>query len=535
MTQMMKIVAPTDVRVRDGFNPRTSVDDQDQADLVASIRELGILSPIVVERDDDGALWVLDGHRRLAAAVELDLPTVTVVARQDEDQAALARALVMNVRRAGLNPVDEAKALRVLIDEGRTAAEVAQLVGCPEDRVHSRLKLLALPEPVRDKIADRSVPMAAAPILSKVADVSPDLASAMADVMIDEGLSVSDVEDDPSSVIGSIPFEVAFGIRQRDGLMSPRQSGTSASSQLQNLGFDRDKHGDLFDAAEKWAAAAAKEWRIVGLTAEDIDAARAYGALVELDGETTWTSVKVVTDPRFAADRLQQRIDADIQKIELEARTAAKNAGVPISDLDEDPVKAQRRLEREKAEADRATAVRVNAALGAEGWMARASNDPLSLQEAQLFALLVLGEHDITAAQGARLCDQGYRTKTTKVVYADRDRVLEDIVSEVLGSRTPEEAIRRVLIPLLWGWLHDENAVPKSDRRADQNIPGTHAFADGWAKPILGLVADLVDDWAPDQVKTALAKKLADQERYTTPDDEDLGDDFGYEEQDEVE
>lgn len=533
MTQMMKIVAPTDVRVRDGFNPRTSVDDQDQADLVASIRELGILSPIVVERDDDGALWVLDGHRRLAAAVELDLPTVTVVARQDEDQAALARALVMNVRRAGLNPVDEAKALRALIDEGRTPADVAQLVGCPEDRVHSRLKLLALPEPVRDKIADRSVPMAAAPILSKVADVSPDLASAMADVMIDEGLSVSDVEDDPSSVIGSIPFEVAFGIRQRDGLMSPRQSGTSASSQLQNLGFDRDKHGDLFDAAEKWFAACGNDFRSAYLDDDDIDAARAYGALVELDGHTHWKTAKVITDQRFAADRLQQSLERDLQAIEVEVRTAAKDAGVPVSDLAEDPAKAQRRLEREVAEADKAAAVKVNAALGAEGWKARAADAMLTLPEAQLLALLVLGENKVAIGQGGRLCDPNHRTeqasgKATKVVYDDADSVVEQIAEDITTAATPAEAIRGVLIPLLWGWLHDDNAIPKNARVANRNIPGTFPCPPSWAQPILELVYDLVEDWAPPTVKHALTKKIADRDLHTVnrygPDEVNRGD-----------
>jgi len=143
------------VATRDVFpdpaNPREDVGDV--SELAASMRSVGMLQPIVVRRTGSGRLVVLAGHRRLAAAQMLKWPHVQVVINGDlpPDQALVAM-LVENGQRAGLDPIEEARAYRRILDEGHTWPELARMVGRSEFTIAKRMQLLSLPEAEQEAV-----------------------------------------------------------------------------------------------------------------------------------------------------------------------------------------------------------------------------------------------------------------------------------------------------------------------------------------------------------------------------------------------
>ena len=142
------------------FQPRHRFGEEDQESLVASIREHGILQPILVRRvisegEDAGSYEIIAGERRWRAAQEARLTRVPVLIRDFDDSEALEIALVENVQRVDLSPIEEAGGYQRLIDEfGHTQEALGQLIGRSRSHIANTLRLLNLPEEVRDMLAD---------------------------------------------------------------------------------------------------------------------------------------------------------------------------------------------------------------------------------------------------------------------------------------------------------------------------------------------------------------------------------------------
>ncbi|MFZ1641065.1 MAG: ParB/RepB/Spo0J family partition protein [Candidatus Contendobacter sp.] len=149
---------PPDRLHRGRFQPRNPVDDAALDELAASIRELGILEPLIVrplagETDD---YEILAGDRRWRAAQKAGMDRVPVIVHDVDDRTAAAIALVENLQREDLNPVEEALALRCLMDNfDLTQVQVSELVGKSESAVSKAVGLLKLPEPVRQLLQSR--------------------------------------------------------------------------------------------------------------------------------------------------------------------------------------------------------------------------------------------------------------------------------------------------------------------------------------------------------------------------------------------
>jgi len=134
---------PTRLLVEHPGNVRTNLGDL--TELQQSILTQGILQPLLVTRGDRGQYIVIGGHRRLAAAVAVDLPRVPVMLRgQLTGTKAIEAMLVENLQRADLHPLDEAAAYQRLIDEGRSRAQIAAAVGKDPGHLSQRLALLNL-------------------------------------------------------------------------------------------------------------------------------------------------------------------------------------------------------------------------------------------------------------------------------------------------------------------------------------------------------------------------------------------------------
>lgn len=134
--------------------PRKVFDPDKLDELAASIREQGLLQPIIVRRQGD-AYEIVAGERRWRAATRAGYQEVPVVVRELTDEAALQIALVENIQRADLDPLEEAEAYSRLIREhGMTQEEVGQAVGKSRVAITNSLRLLKLPPPIVEMLAD---------------------------------------------------------------------------------------------------------------------------------------------------------------------------------------------------------------------------------------------------------------------------------------------------------------------------------------------------------------------------------------------
>lgn len=139
---------------RNPYQPRGAADSDDLRALAASIAEHGVLQPILVTPTLDGYQLVA-GERRLRAAEMAGLERIPAVVREIAEQAKLEFALIENLQRSDLNPLEEARAYRQLIDEfGLDQERVAQRVGRARSSIANTLRLLDLAEPVRSALAE---------------------------------------------------------------------------------------------------------------------------------------------------------------------------------------------------------------------------------------------------------------------------------------------------------------------------------------------------------------------------------------------
>jgi ParB family chromosome partitioning protein len=138
--------------------PRTHFDDEALAGLATSIREVGILQPLVVRRTDDGRYEVIAGERRLRAAKAAGLPVVPVVLRDSGDEELLRDALIENIHREDLNPIEQAEAFKALLgDLGLKQEELADRVGVSRSHIANTIRLLGLPLDVQQLLTDDKV------------------------------------------------------------------------------------------------------------------------------------------------------------------------------------------------------------------------------------------------------------------------------------------------------------------------------------------------------------------------------------------
>jgi ParB family transcriptional regulator, chromosome partitioning protein len=138
--------------------PRTHVDEHELADLAQSIREHGVLQPVLVSQQRDGTFQLIAGERRWRAVQLAGMPSVPAIVKEATPQASLEMALVENIQRRDLNPLEEAHAFRQLIDEhGLTQEQLGQRIGKSRVAVTNTLRLLHLPEAVREALAVGSI------------------------------------------------------------------------------------------------------------------------------------------------------------------------------------------------------------------------------------------------------------------------------------------------------------------------------------------------------------------------------------------
>jgi ParB family chromosome partitioning protein len=174
------------------FQPRTRMDPQSIAELADSIRAQGLIQPILVRQVDGGKYEIIAGERRWRAAQLAGLTQVPVVIRDVPDQSALAMALIENIQREDLNPLEEARGIQRLIDEFDMTHDVAaQAVGRSRSAVTNLLRLLNLSQGVQELLMQGKLEMGHARALLAV---SLSRQAELAHQIVTQGLSVRETE-----------------------------------------------------------------------------------------------------------------------------------------------------------------------------------------------------------------------------------------------------------------------------------------------------------------------------------------------------
>jgi ParB family chromosome partitioning protein len=182
--------------------PRTQMDDEKLAELAESIREHGLIQPLIVRQEAENKYILIAGERRWRASQLAGLPTVPVVVKEASPQAMLELALIENIQRADLNPIEEAMAYQQLMDDfGLTQEAVAKRVGKSRPTVANVVRLLNLPENIQEAVNNELISGAHARALLPLP--TPESQTAVMNSIIRQGLSVRQVE----SIVNKIKSE----------------------------------------------------------------------------------------------------------------------------------------------------------------------------------------------------------------------------------------------------------------------------------------------------------------------------------------
>lgn len=172
-------------------NPRRNFADAELTDLAQSIREHGIVQPVLVRpMRESGRYEIIAGERRWRAAQRAGLSQIPVIVRDVNDRTALELAIIENVQRADLDPVEEARGYQQLIDEHNyTQADLGQVIGKSRSHVANTLRLLKLPDAILDMLVDGALSAGHARTLVTATDPA-----GLAKRIVEDGLSVRQAE-----------------------------------------------------------------------------------------------------------------------------------------------------------------------------------------------------------------------------------------------------------------------------------------------------------------------------------------------------
>lgn len=176
------------------YQPRQDVDPVALEELKASIRQAGLLQPVVVRTAKEGGYELIAGERRMRACQALGWERIPAVKRDVDDRTVLTLALIENLQRDDLSPVDEARGYdRLLAEFSLTQQDVADAVGRDRSTIANALRLLKLPEPVLQMLHENVLSVGHARALLALED--PRVVTNLAREAVAQGLSVRDMED----------------------------------------------------------------------------------------------------------------------------------------------------------------------------------------------------------------------------------------------------------------------------------------------------------------------------------------------------
>ncbi|MEK6670961.1 MAG: ParB/RepB/Spo0J family partition protein [Nitrospirota bacterium] len=182
-----------DAIVPNRYQPRQTFSSKELAELTASLKQNGLLQPILVRRKGDGIYELISGERRWRAAKEAGLETIQAVIRNCGDEESVVLALIENIQRADLNPMEMAKTYHRMMNEfGLTQDTIAQRVDCERSSVANIVRLINLPLEIQRLIETNQISMGHAKVILSLHEQSEQLR--VAKLVVSKALSVRETE-----------------------------------------------------------------------------------------------------------------------------------------------------------------------------------------------------------------------------------------------------------------------------------------------------------------------------------------------------
>jgi ParB family chromosome partitioning protein len=323
-------IDPTEI-ARNPRQPREVFDEEEIDQLATSLLDVGVLQPLVVRPMGDDRYELVAGERRLRAAIVAGLPTVPAIVRATEDADLLKEALVENIHRVQLNPLEEAAAYQQLLDDfGVTQEDLAARLGRSRPTISNTIRLLSLPPAVQRRIAAGVITAGHAKALLSLESAATQ--QRLADRVVAEGLSVRATEEAARLLQDEEVTETS----------SSRRSGSSSRQRLQVPGLVelQDDLSDALEARVRISMGAKKgkltvEFlsvndleRIVGVIADGLGSPAARATTASETTEAAATSQ--ATAAEALAKRRRVRFD-DLTDLDL----AGIRRATDLSDLDD--------------------------------------------------------------------------------------------------------------------------------------------------------------------------------------------------------
>jgi ParB/RepB/Spo0J family partition protein len=459
--------------------------DQAHVDALAgSIALRGLINPLTV-RPEGERFSLIAGAHRYAACRKLGLEEIEVTIREQERSSADSAA--ENVVRKQLSPLEEARAVAHMLDEGYTLDGAASVLGWSSKLVSTRAKILDLPQLAQQLLGSGALPVSAVGTLTKIAEVSPELCDAVLAPVAEQQISGVQFANDPARTIG-------YALRIGNGKVFAAYLSTVTPHEIAEL-----RLGKKTEAAYAQAEKLHKQNNryaygppTVRFEETDIDQARAAGVLIELEHGTP-----IITDHALYRELAKQAINRTLaeQQATKQADDTDRNNRQGHGKQERSP---QAKLESEHRATLRSLKDRAhgtNLDLGAALLQKLAVVDPGDIDVARFFAYGLLGpdtrgylgkdDHTVAtiAANGIRLVIEEHRTVTTpvlksgkrgktKVAYGEVENAATWLWSFVEGAKSAGELYGRVLVVFASQHYAQNLVLPASQRRGSV-LPGT--------------------------------------------------------------
>jgi ParB/RepB/Spo0J family partition protein len=450
--------------------------DEAHVDTLAKSIELrGLIVPLVVRREGERFVLVA-GYHRYAACHKLKLAEVQVTVREQEGTSADSAA--ENVVRKELSPLDEARAVKNMLEEGYTLDGAAEVLGWSRSLVSARAKILDLPEVAQRLLGSGELPVSAVATLTKIADVSTELCEAALEPVAAGEIDGDQFASNPGWAIG-------FAIREGSTKAFAAYLSTLSSSDVAELRLGKKAEAAYAEAealhrkADRYAYGPPP----IRFADAEVDQARAAGVLIEFDHGTP-----IITDRALLRELAKQAIHQTAEQLRnAQERATTQRAGRAAEErTPEQQLETEHRANMRQLTA---RAHNTNLDLGVALLQKLAAVDPSDMDVARFFAYgllgpdqrgyLGVGDHTVMtiAANGVRLVFEQHRTTVTptlksgkhgatKVTYVEPDDAAAWMWSFIEGARNAAELYGRALVVFAAQHYACDLVLPGAKRRA---------------------------------------------------------------------
>lgn len=242
---------PVDLICTNPDQPRKIFEDKELIELCDSIKEFGVIQPIIVKRDNKGLYIVIAGERRLRAASLAGLKKIPAIIREADEKDSALLALVENVQRENLNYIEEANAYKRLMEEyGLTQTEISKRVGKQQSTISNKIRILALPPDVQRVLAENQLTERHARALLKVSDEK--IRKMILTRIVEHSLNVKQTEKLIEDVLAKHEEEIRKGeklryINYRIYLNTLKKAFSSISDVEKDAKYYQEDKGDFLE------------------------------------------------------------------------------------------------------------------------------------------------------------------------------------------------------------------------------------------------------------------------------------------------